>query len=58
MELINQQGAHAADLALAERQTSIYLGCKQFFDLCGQETRKQGQKLVSSGFTGTTSGWY
>ena len=58
MELINQQGAHAADLVLAERQASIYLGCKRFFDLCSPETREQGQKLVSSGFTGATSGWY
>jgi hypothetical protein len=57
-ELINQQGAHAADLALAERQVAIYLGCKQFFDLCSQETREQGQKLVANGFTGATSGWY
>jgi hypothetical protein len=57
-ELVNQQGAHAADLAFAERQVAIYLGCEQFFDLCSQETREQGQKLVSSGFTGATSGWY
>ena len=57
-ELVNQQGAHAADLALAERQAAIYLGCKQFFDLCSQETRAQGQKLVSNGFTGATSGWW
>lgn len=57
-ELVNQQGAHAADLVLAERQAAIYLGCKQFFDLCSQETREQGQKLVSNGFTGATSGWY
>jgi hypothetical protein len=58
MELVNQQGAHAADLVLAERQAAIYMGCKQFFDLCSQETRAQGQKLVSNGFTGATSGWY
>lgn len=57
-ELANQQGAHAADLVLAERQTAIYLGCKQFFDLCSQETRELGQRLVSNGFTGATSGWY
>jgi len=58
MELANQQGAHAADLVMAERQAAIYLGCKQFFDLCSQETRAQGQKLVSNGFTGATSGWW
>lgn len=57
-ELANQQGTHAADLVLAERQVAIYMGCKQFFDLCSQETRELGQKLVSNGFTGETSGWY
>lgn len=56
--LIAQRAAREADLAFAERQAAMYLGCKQFFDLCSKEIRELGQQRLKEGFTGTTSAWY
>jgi len=58
MALADQKGMHAAELEYSERQASFYLGCKTFFNRCSEETAELGQKLLKSGFTGKTSGWY
>jgi CBS domain containing-hemolysin-like protein len=57
-ELASQHGARAAEIEYGERQVSFYLGCKEFFNRCSNETIERGQKLLEKGFTGTTSFWY
>ncbi|OQW87670.1 MAG: hypothetical protein BWK72_12205 [Rhodoferax ferrireducens] len=57
-ELSRQQGARTAELEFGERQASIYLGCKKFFNLCSTETIALGQQALQSGFSGSTSVWY
>lgn len=56
--LADQQGRRAAELDYSERQASYYLGCKTFFNRCSNETTALGERLLLSGFTGRTSGWY
>jgi hypothetical protein len=56
--LYAQRAAREADLAFAERQAGMYVGCRQFFDLCSKETRELGQQRLKEGFAGSTSGWY
>lgn len=57
-ELAGQHGTRAAEIEYGERQVSFYLGCKEFFNRCTEETIERGQKLLEKGFTGTTSFWY
>jgi hypothetical protein len=58
LELSSQQGTRAAEIEYGERQVSMYLGCKQFFNRCSPETAERGEKLLQLGYTGTTAGWY
>lgn len=56
--LIAQQGARDAELQFADGQAGMYLGCKKFFNLCGDEIRQLGQMRLNEGFSGVTSLWY
>lgn len=58
LELSTQQGTRAAEIEYGERQVSMYLGCKQFFNRCSPATAERGEKLLQLGYTGTSAGWY
>lgn len=57
-QLQNQTGTQLATHEFYERQASVYMGCKQFFNLCSKETREIGEVRVQDGYLGTTNIYY
>lgn len=57
-QLQSQSGAQLATHEFYERQASVYLGCKQFFNLCPKDVREIGEMRVKDGYSGATAGYY